>query len=79
MIADFADEKNGGFFYTANDHERLLARPKDPHDNALPSGNSVAIRNLIALAAADGRPAPTQLPRLGPNRTDFRVLFRRHS
>jgi uncharacterized protein YyaL (SSP411 family) len=56
MIADFADEKQGGFFYTADDHESLLARPKDPYDNALPSGNSVAIRNLVALAAATGEP-----------------------
>jgi uncharacterized protein YyaL (SSP411 family) len=54
MIADFADTRDGGFFYTAGDHESLLARPKDPYDNALPSGNSVAIRNLVALAAATG-------------------------
>ena len=54
MLADFTDEKEGGFFYTADGHETLLARPKDPHDNVLPSGNSVAIRNLIALAAATG-------------------------
>ena len=56
MIADFADAKDGGFFYTADDHESLLARPKDPFDGALPSGNSVAIRNLVALAAATGEP-----------------------
>jgi hypothetical protein len=56
MIADFADEKAGGFFYTADDHESLLARAKDPNDNALPSGNSVAIRNLVALAAVTGEP-----------------------
>jgi uncharacterized protein YyaL (SSP411 family) len=54
MLTDFADEKDGGFFYTADDHESLLARAKDPYDNVLPSGNSVAIRNLIALAAATG-------------------------
>ena len=57
MIADFADTEQGGFFYTADDHESLLARPKDPYDNALPSGNSVAIRNLVALAAATGEPS----------------------
>src|SRR5581483_12181727 len=33
MIDDFADPKDGGFFYTADDHESLLARPKDPYDN----------------------------------------------
>jgi uncharacterized protein YyaL (SSP411 family) len=54
MLADFADDKDGGFFYTADDHESLLARAKDPYDNVLPSGNSVAIRNLIALAAVTG-------------------------
>ena len=54
MLADFSDEKEGGFFFTAGDHESLLARPKDPFDNVLPSGNSVAIRNLVALAAATG-------------------------
>ncbi len=51
MIGDFADTREGGFFSTAADHESLLARPKDPFDAALPSGNSVAIRNLVALAA----------------------------
>jgi uncharacterized protein YyaL (SSP411 family) len=56
MIDDFSDPKEGGFFYTADGHESLLARPKDPYDGALPSGNSVAIRNLVALAAATGEP-----------------------
>ena len=68
MIADFADTKDGGFFSTADDHESLLARPKDPFDDALPSGNSVAIRNLVALAAATGE-APLPRPRRpGPRR-----------
>ncbi len=52
MIEDFSDDKEGGFFYTADDHESLIARTKDATDGALPSGNSVAVRNLIALAAA---------------------------
>jgi uncharacterized protein YyaL (SSP411 family) len=52
MIADFSDPKNGGFFSTADRHETLIARPKDASDNVLPSGNSVAVRNLVALAAA---------------------------
>ena len=54
MIADFADPEEGGFFFTADDHESLLARPKDPHDGAIPSGNSTAIRVLVDLAAATG-------------------------
>ena len=54
MAADFADDEHGGFFYTADDHESLLARTKDPVDNALPGGNGVALRDLVALARATG-------------------------
>ena len=54
MIADFEDREEGGFFFTAEGHESLLARPKDPFDNALPSGNSMAILDLLALHRATG-------------------------
>jgi uncharacterized protein YyaL (SSP411 family) len=54
MLAEFTDKKDGGFFYTADGHETLLARTKDPYDSAIPSGNSVAIRSLIALSTATG-------------------------
>ena len=47
----FWDEQNSGFFFTATDHEELLARSKDRYDSVVPSGNSVAVRNLIRLAA----------------------------
>jgi uncharacterized protein YyaL (SSP411 family) len=56
MLADFADDANGGFFFTADGHETLLARLKDPYDDALPSGNSVAIGVLLELARATGEP-----------------------
>ena len=49
MVALYADGKYGGFFYTANDHEKLFARSKDQFDGAQPSGNSVAARNLVRL------------------------------
>ena len=49
MIADFADDRRGGFFFTADDHESLLARVKDPYDDAMPAPNAVAVRDLIAL------------------------------
>jgi uncharacterized protein YyaL (SSP411 family) len=54
MIADFADPKGGGFFYTAGDHETLIARVKDPFDNAVPGANSLAIRALVGLGVATG-------------------------
>ena len=54
MIADFEDRELGGFFYTAEGHESLLARPKDPFDNALPGANSMAILDLLAIHRATG-------------------------
>jgi hypothetical protein len=54
MIADFGDARHGGFYFTATDHESLLARAKDPLDGAVPAGNSVAIRALVALAKSTG-------------------------
>ena len=54
MIEQFWDARNGGFFQTSNDHEALIARPKDFTDNAVPSGNSVATDVLLRLAALTG-------------------------
>src|SRR5690349_14799067 len=42
LLEHFEDKERGGFFFTANDHEKLLHRPKPGHDTALPSGNGVA-------------------------------------
>lgn len=52
QIELFWDEKGKAFFFTSNDHESLLARAKNVTDGARPSGNSVAIDNLIYLADA---------------------------
>jgi uncharacterized protein YyaL (SSP411 family) len=54
MITQFGDEKQGGFYYTASDAEALFARAKDQHDGAQSSGNSVAVQNLLKLAAKTG-------------------------
>ncbi len=45
----FWDEKAGGFFFTADDSERLIVRTKEVYDGAIPSGNSVAALDLIRL------------------------------
>ena len=44
----FADPR-GGFFFTADDHERLIHKPKPILDEAVPSGNGVAALALSAL------------------------------
>jgi uncharacterized protein YyaL (SSP411 family) len=53
VLARFADP-TGGFFDTADDHERLVTRPKDVQDNAVPSGNAMAARVLLRLSAWTG-------------------------
>jgi uncharacterized protein YyaL (SSP411 family) len=42
MLDRFQDTANGGFYFTADDHERLIQRPKALMDDALPSGNGIA-------------------------------------
>ncbi len=42
----FYDEEAARFFDTAHDAERLFVRPRDPMDNATPSGNSLALELL---------------------------------
>jgi uncharacterized protein YyaL (SSP411 family) len=54
MLADFGDEKNGGFYSTTLDHEPLFARSKDQADSAQPAGNSIAARNLVRLWSRTG-------------------------
>jgi len=49
MIELFWDEENGGFFFTADDAEKLLYRQKEIYDGAIPSGNSFAALNLVRL------------------------------
>jgi uncharacterized protein YyaL (SSP411 family) len=50
-LADYYEDRTGGgFFMTANDHESLIAREKPGYDGALPSGNAVAVMNLLRLA-----------------------------
>jgi uncharacterized protein YyaL (SSP411 family) len=55
MLKHFADPAGPGFFFTADDHERLIARTKDLHDGSTPSGNAVAVMVLLKLAKLTGR------------------------
>jgi uncharacterized protein len=49
LLAQFEDQGNGGFFFTAADHEKLIHRSKSFGDDALPSGNAVAASVLCRL------------------------------
>ena len=51
MIQLFWDDKNGGFYYTQADAKHLIVRTKKPYDSAIPSGNAVAVENLLALGS----------------------------
>jgi uncharacterized protein YyaL (SSP411 family) len=57
MAELFADDNGRGFFLSASEGERLILRPKEFYDGAMPSGNSVAAMNLVRLAALTGDPA----------------------
>jgi uncharacterized protein YyaL (SSP411 family) len=50
MLAHFQDHEAGGFFYTADDAESLIARTKDWHDGSLVSGNASAAMGLLKLS-----------------------------
>jgi len=49
MLDYFEDTDKGGFYFTASDHETLMHRPKPLADEAMPSGNGVAVFALQRL------------------------------
>ena len=49
MIRQFYDADDGGFFFTAHDHEALIHRPKPTLDESSPAGNGTAACGLVAL------------------------------
>jgi uncharacterized protein YyaL (SSP411 family) len=54
MLRLFWDERLEGFYDTGSDHERLIVRPRNLFDNAVPCGSSVAIETLLRLAILTG-------------------------
>ncbi|MDA1051122.1 MAG: thioredoxin domain-containing protein [Planctomycetota bacterium] len=55
ILAHFPDTSAGGFFFTADDHEQLIARNKDMHDSSVPSGNAMSATALLRLGKLTGR------------------------
>ena len=54
VLSRFEDTAQGGFFFTAIDHEQLIHRSKSYSDDALPSGNGVFASVLCRLGVLLG-------------------------
>ncbi len=55
MVAKFWDDKNGGFYQTKNS-EAAMPKIKQLYDGAVPSGNSVALQDLLWLSRLTDEP-----------------------
>lgn len=55
LLKHFEDKDNGGFYFTADDHENLIQRPKSIPDESMPSGYGVATHALIRLGHLLGK------------------------
>ena len=55
LLADFEDTKYGGFYFTSHDHESLIQRLKNFSDDAIPSGNAIAVYALNRLGYLSGQ------------------------
>jgi uncharacterized protein YyaL (SSP411 family) len=55
ILSHFADRARGGFFFTADDHETLVARPAEIQDSSTPSATAMAVTALLRLAKLIGR------------------------
>jgi uncharacterized protein YyaL (SSP411 family) len=56
MLEHFEDTKDGGFFFTSDDHETLIHRSKSFSDDAIPAGNGIAARVLLRAGYLLGEP-----------------------
>jgi uncharacterized protein len=82
MVTAFWDRASGAFFDTAQDQERLVARPQDVTDNAIPSGTSLAVDVLLHAGMLLGEPswidiARATLERLAPTAAKAPLAFGR--
>jgi len=82
MLSAFWDDAGAAFFDTAADQERLVARPQDVTDNAIPSGTSLAVDVLLRAGMLLGEPSWTDraratLERLAPTAAKAPLAFGR--
>jgi hypothetical protein len=56
VLRHFTDAAAGGFYFTSDDHETLIQRPKSFSDDATPAGNGVAALVLLRMGHLLGEP-----------------------
>lgn len=56
LIDHYWDEDKGGFYFIADDAEEIFVRQKSIYDGAVPSGNSVAMLDLLRLGRITANP-----------------------
>jgi uncharacterized protein len=56
LLARFEDREAGGFYFTSDDHEKLIIRSKTFADDATPSGNGIAALTLLRFGHLLGEP-----------------------
>jgi uncharacterized protein YyaL (SSP411 family) len=56
LLNHFWDNENGGFFFTPDYAGEQIVRNKEVYDGAVPSGNSVALLNLLKLGRITANP-----------------------
>jgi len=56
VLEHFADQTSGGFYFTSDDHEALIQRPKSFTDDATPAGNGIAAQVLLRMGYLLGEP-----------------------
>jgi uncharacterized protein YyaL (SSP411 family) len=55
MLSLFWEDEESTFYLSRKDNKDLIVRPRDTFDGAIPSGNSVAIMDLLRLSHLTGR------------------------
>ncbi len=56
VIENFSIDEGVGFYYTSITQKDIIVRKTDVYDSALPSGNSVMVKNLLYLSIVFNKP-----------------------
>ncbi len=56
LLLAFEDKSQGGFYFTAHQHENLIYRPKTLSDEAIPAANGIAGLSLLRLGYLLAKP-----------------------